>query len=202
MSSAGGQGRRPNYRMRDGGSWRQHPSCRCCTSRTTSAALCARRWPRRESAEPMRPAGRSSTPLHLSSCRSDSERRNRPAPASRPRWRGSTESRRAASSVLSARRICRSASRPWPPLPRSHPARCPRCCRLSPARILDLAKRGTVTAVRRRALVRRWVQDYSFSRTNRSFRHYLAPCGLGRALDQLTDHPFPVPVTGPVAARQ
>lgn len=67
---------------------------------------------------------------------------------------------------------------------------------------LDRDERGSVTAVRRRALVRRWVQDYSFLATNGSPRHYIAPRGLTRTLNRLADLPAPVTLTGSAAARR
>lgn len=67
---------------------------------------------------------------------------------------------------------------------------------------LDRGERGAVTAVRRRALIRRWVQNYSFLATNGSPRHYIAPRGLARTLDRLADLPAPVTLTGSAAARR
>lgn len=62
--------------------------------------------------------------------------------------------------------------------------------------------RGAVTAVRRRALVRRWVQDYSFRRTNLSPRHFIAPRGLDRTLSRLAELEQPTTLTGSAAARR
>lgn len=69
-------------------------------------------------------------------------------------------------------------------------------------RVLDRDERGAVTVVRRRALIRRWVQDYSFLMTNGAPRHYIAPRGLHRTLDRLAELPFPGAVTGSAAARR
>lgn len=68
--------------------------------------------------------------------------------------------------------------------------------------VLDRDDRGAVTAVRRRALVRRWVQDYSFRRTNLSTRHFIAPRGLDRTLSRLAELEQPTTLTGSAAARR
>ena len=68
--------------------------------------------------------------------------------------------------------------------------------------VLDRDDRGAVTAVRRRALVRRWVQDYSFRSTNLSTRHFIAPRGLDRTLSRLGDLESPTTLTGSAAARR
>lgn len=67
--------------------------------------------------------------------------------------------------------------------------------------IIDRDQPGAVTAVRRRALIQRWVRDYSFAKTNRSVGYFIASRGLGRTLPQLADLPEPVAVTGSPAAR-
>lgn len=67
---------------------------------------------------------------------------------------------------------------------------------------LDRDERGAVTVVRRRALIRRWVQDYSFLGTNRSARHLIAPRGLDRTLNRLTDQQPSATLTGSAAARR
>ena len=56
--------------------------------------------------------------------------------------------------------------------------------------------------VRRRALVRRWVQDYSFRRTNLSPRHVIAPRGIDRTLSRLAELEQPATLTGSAAARR
>lgn len=68
--------------------------------------------------------------------------------------------------------------------------------------VLDRDGRGAVTVVRRRALIRRWAQDYSFHTTNGAPRHYIAPRGLTRTLEMLADLPSPVTLTGSAAARR
>lgn len=68
--------------------------------------------------------------------------------------------------------------------------------------VLDRDDHGAVTAVRRRALVRRWVQDYCFRRTNRFTRHFIAPRGLDRTLSRLADLESPTTLTGSAAARR
>lgn len=67
--------------------------------------------------------------------------------------------------------------------------------------IVDRDSRGAVTRVRRRALLRRWVVDYSFAKTNRSVGYYIAPRGLDRTLERLEDVPG-VAITGSAAARR
>lgn len=68
--------------------------------------------------------------------------------------------------------------------------------------IVDRDGLGGVTAVRRRALIQRWVQDYSFAKSNGSVGYFIAPRGLERTLPRLADLPTPVTVTGPAAARR
>ena len=68
--------------------------------------------------------------------------------------------------------------------------------------VLDRDERGAVTVVRRRALVRRWVQDYSFRRTNLSPRHVIAPRGIDRTLSRLAELEQPATLTGSAAARR
>lgn len=67
--------------------------------------------------------------------------------------------------------------------------------------IIDRDARGGVTTVRRRALIQRWVRDYSFAKTNPSVGYFIAPCGLTRTMPRLADLPMPVTVTGSAAAR-
>ena len=68
--------------------------------------------------------------------------------------------------------------------------------------VLDRDDHGAVTAVRRRALVRRWVQDYTFHGTNRALLSCIAPRGLDRALTRLEDLALPATLTGSAAARR
>ena len=68
--------------------------------------------------------------------------------------------------------------------------------------VLDRDERGAVTRVRRRALIRRWAQDYSFLGTNQSPRHFIAPRGLDRTLNRVADHERPATLTGSAAARR
>ncbi|HEY5856101.1 MAG TPA: helix-turn-helix domain-containing protein [Aldersonia sp.] len=67
--------------------------------------------------------------------------------------------------------------------------------------IVDRDATGGVVAVRRRALLRRWVVDYSFATTNTSVGYYIAPRGLERTLARLDDQ-MNVAVTGSAAARR
>ena len=67
--------------------------------------------------------------------------------------------------------------------------------------IADRDERGGILAVRRRALVRRWAQDYSFARSNRAVGYYIAPRGLDRAVAQIANHGG-IALTGSAAARR
>ncbi|WP_277209330.1 helix-turn-helix domain-containing protein [Isoptericola croceus] len=67
--------------------------------------------------------------------------------------------------------------------------------------IVDRQDGGKVVAVRRRALLRRWVADYSFTRANPSVGHFIAPRGLERTLARL-DGKTGVALTGSAAARR
>jgi hypothetical protein len=67
--------------------------------------------------------------------------------------------------------------------------------------IVDRDEAGAVTVVRRRALIRRWVSDYSFAQANQSVRFCIAPRGLGRVLARIGEHPD-VAITGSAAARR
>lgn len=67
--------------------------------------------------------------------------------------------------------------------------------------IVDRDQNGTVVAVRRRALIRRWVRDYSFAKSNQSVAYYIAPRGLDRTLSRL-DEGDAVAITGSAAARR
>ena len=68
--------------------------------------------------------------------------------------------------------------------------------------IIDRDPRGSVTVVRRRDLISRWAQDYSFSKTNRQVAYYLAPRGLDRLLDRIAETQISATLTGSAAARQ
>lgn len=68
--------------------------------------------------------------------------------------------------------------------------------------IIDRGHRGRVVRVNRKALIERWVQDYSFTKTNRSVTFCLAPRGLARLQDQIANFDIPVTATGSAAARQ
>jgi len=67
--------------------------------------------------------------------------------------------------------------------------------------IVDRDRNGRVLTVRRRALIRRWVRDYSFAKSNTLTSYYIAPRGLDRTLDRL-DVRGGVTVTGSAAARR
>lgn len=67
--------------------------------------------------------------------------------------------------------------------------------------IIDRGENGTVDAVRRRALLRRWTSDYSFATANSSVGYFIAPRGLGRTLARLADQDD-VAITGSAAARR
>lgn len=67
--------------------------------------------------------------------------------------------------------------------------------------IVDRGENGRVVAVRRRALLRRWVVDYSFVKTNPSVAYFIAPRGLDRTLARLADQRN-VAITGSAAARR
>lgn len=66
---------------------------------------------------------------------------------------------------------------------------------------VDRDSSGAVAAVRARDLVRRWIQDYSFAKSNRSVGYYIAPRGLDRTLSRLTDQGG-ITLTGAAAARR
>lgn len=68
--------------------------------------------------------------------------------------------------------------------------------------IVDRDEHRAVAAVRRRSLVSRWVQDYSYLRTNRSVRHFIAPRGVERTVLRLSEISTPVTVTASAAARR
>lgn len=62
-------------------------------------------------------------------------------------------------------------------------------------------KAGPVTAVAARALLERWTQDYSFTRSNRQVQWLLAPRGLDQVLERLHQLEDPIVATGSHAAR-
>ena len=68
--------------------------------------------------------------------------------------------------------------------------------------IVDRDASGKVSVVRRRELIRRWVQDYSFTKTNDSVGFFIAPRGTERTISRLTGIPIPVTLTGSAAARR
>jgi len=68
--------------------------------------------------------------------------------------------------------------------------------------IVERDDEGRVTTVRRRELVTRWVQDYSFKKTNQQARFYLAPRGLDWVLNQLPGNSRPITLTASAASRQ
>ncbi|MGA4508465.1 hypothetical protein ACQB6R_09765 [Propionibacteriaceae bacterium G1746] len=68
--------------------------------------------------------------------------------------------------------------------------------------VVDRSPHGDVTAVRRRALIERWVRDYSFEKTNQDVGWFIHPRGLDRALERLERLAMPTTLTGSAAARQ
>lgn len=68
--------------------------------------------------------------------------------------------------------------------------------------IVDQVTRGPITSVRRRALIRRWVRDYAFIRTNGPVDYFLAPRGLEHVLARVEHSAVPVTLTGSYAARR
>ncbi len=67
--------------------------------------------------------------------------------------------------------------------------------------VVDRDARGAVTDVRRRSLLRRWVQDYAYATTNPGVVYWLAPRGLAQASDRLAEQEG-VAITGSAAARR
>ena len=67
--------------------------------------------------------------------------------------------------------------------------------------IVDRDESGGVVGVRRRALIRRWVSDYSFAKSNPSVGYYIAPRGLDRTMASLGEQAA-VALTGSAAARR
>jgi hypothetical protein len=68
--------------------------------------------------------------------------------------------------------------------------------------VVDRDDRGRVVTVRRRALIQRWVRDYSFGKANKPVGYYIAPRGLQRTLDRLDVAGRVVALTGSAAARR
>lgn len=68
--------------------------------------------------------------------------------------------------------------------------------------IIDRDNFGAVISVRRRALIQRWVRDYSYAKSNGPVGYFIAPRGLDRTLKRLTDLPAAVTLTGSAAARR
>lgn len=67
--------------------------------------------------------------------------------------------------------------------------------------IVDRDARGAVTGVRRRSLLRRWVQDYGYATTNAGMGYWLAPRGLAHVTERLAQQEG-VTITGSAAARR
>lgn len=68
--------------------------------------------------------------------------------------------------------------------------------------VIDRDERGRVSKVQRWALVQRWTQDYSYSKTNDSVGFFIAPRGLKRTMDRLEEISTRVTLTGSAAARE
>lgn len=67
--------------------------------------------------------------------------------------------------------------------------------------VVDRDEASAVIAVLRRALIRRWVSDYSFAESNANVRYCIAPRGLERTLSQVGKQ-ADVALTGSAAARR
>ena len=67
--------------------------------------------------------------------------------------------------------------------------------------IVDRDQTGAVIGVRRRALIQRWVRDYSFVKSNLSVSYCIAPRGLDRTLARLGERGG-VTITGSAGARR
>lgn len=67
--------------------------------------------------------------------------------------------------------------------------------------IVDRDARGALTGVRRRSLLRRWVQDYGYATSNPAVAYWLAPRGLAQVTDRLAGQDG-VAITGSAAARR
>lgn len=66
---------------------------------------------------------------------------------------------------------------------------------------IERADDGTITRVRKRTLLDRWVADYSFTNGNGVVFDYIAPRGLPRTLDRIRES-GDITVTGSAAARE
>jgi DNA-binding transcriptional ArsR family regulator len=66
---------------------------------------------------------------------------------------------------------------------------------------IERSEDGTVTHVRKRTLLDRWVADYSFTNGNGVVLDYIAPRGLVRTLDRIRERDD-ITVTGSAAARE
>jgi DNA-binding transcriptional ArsR family regulator len=68
--------------------------------------------------------------------------------------------------------------------------------------IVDRDERGRVITVRRRALIKRWTRDYSFTKANTGVAYCIAPRGLDRTLASLGTAQTLSVLTGSAAARR
>lgn len=68
--------------------------------------------------------------------------------------------------------------------------------------IVDRDRTKRTSAVRPRALIRRWVQDYGFTRTNPDIGYYIAPRGISKTLARLEGSQKYLALTGSAAARR
>ncbi|MGH3342568.1 MAG: helix-turn-helix domain-containing protein [Carbonactinosporaceae bacterium] len=68
--------------------------------------------------------------------------------------------------------------------------------------IADRDDRGGVAVVRRRALIRRWTRDYTFTKANRPVGYYIAPRGLERTMTRVGTSEMAIALTGSAAARK
>ena len=67
--------------------------------------------------------------------------------------------------------------------------------------VVDQPERGPVENVHCRDLIRRWVQDYSFMRTNKSVGFFISPRGVKYAKEQINEGSASATLTGSSAAR-
>ncbi|MCK2237055.1 MULTISPECIES: hypothetical protein [unclassified Crossiella] len=65
--------------------------------------------------------------------------------------------------------------------------------------VLDRGAQGQVTAVRKQALIRRWIQDYGLTRSN-ALSAVIDPRGIGNVLDKLRESRQRYVITGSAAA--
>lgn len=68
--------------------------------------------------------------------------------------------------------------------------------------VVDREESGKIITIRRRALIERWVQDYSFEESNRALGYYLAPRGIDAALETRKQARTATTLTGSAAARR